>query len=423
MALGDYFSNFAAEIGINISILKNFFFLIALLLLVACQKKEEGLTKVIVAPWGVINQVDVDSMERYSLEEILKNGELIALTIPGEKSYYTFRNAEMGIQYLVGRKMAEELRVGLRVNECLDTLEMVEKLKKGEGDIILLPVRKDIEGADSLIFCGPEQGNAQWAVMQYNKELADTIDKLFKPELIAEMEKMETEILENGGIVQCHASAPYIDKENGIISEWDALFKEYAGEASADWRLLAAICYQESCFDPKAKSWAGACGLMQLMPQTALGLGLKEDMIFDPEANVQTAVQVINQLLKEYRDVPDKVERLNFVLASYNGGMGQVRDAMALAEKHGADKYVWDDVSEYILLLSKPAYYRDAVVKHGYMRGTETYAYVTSVRERFEEYSGQKLTGNHYGAPEAAGYAGVSTEPTRRVAKTNRFQI
>ncbi len=403
--------------------MKNFFFFIALLLLVSCQKKEESLTEVIVAPWGVINQEKVDTMERYSLKEILKNGELIALTIPGEKSYYTYRNAEMGIQYMVGRKMAEELRVGLRVNECLDTLEMVEKLKKGEGDIILLPVRKNIEGADSLVFCGPEQGNAQWAVMQYNKELADTINKMFKPELLAEMEKMEAEILENGGAVQCHAYAPYIDKENGIISEWDALFKEYAGEASTDWRLLAAICYTESCFDPKARSWAGACGLMQLMPQTAQGYGLSEDKIYDPEANVQTAVKVINQLLKDYRDVPDKVERLNFVLASYNGGPGHVRDAMALTEKHGGDKYVWEDVSEYILLLSKPQYYRDAVVKHGYMRGTETHKYVTCVRERFEEYAGMKLTGNQYGAPEAAGYAGVSTEPTRRVAKTNRFQI
>ena len=162
---------------------------------------------------------------------------------------------------------------------------------------------------------------------------------------------------------------------------------------------------------------------MQLMPQTAQGYGLSEDKIYDPEANVQTAVKVINQLLKDYRDVPDKVERLNFVLASYNGGPGHVRDAMALTEKHGGDKYVWEDVSEYILLLSKPQYYRDAVVKHGYMRGTETHKYVTCVRERFEEYAGMKLTGNQYGAPEAAGYAGVSTEPTRRVAKTNRFQI
>lgn len=406
-----------------VSILKQIFLFIALLLLFACNKNEDNLAKVIVAPWGIIADENCDTMEHYSLKEILESGELIALTIPGEDSYYTFRNAEMGVQYMVGAKLAEELGVGLRVNECLDTLEMVEKLKKGEGDIILLPLSRNIEGADSLVFCGPEEGNSQWAVMEYNKELADTINKWFDPEMIAEAEKLEANILENGGIVQCHVYAPYLDKEAGIISEWDALFKEYAGEACADWRLLAAICYQESCFDPKARSWAGACGLMQLMPATAQTLGLEVADIFDPEANIQTAAQYLNHLIKLYRDVPEEVERLNFVLASYNGGPGHVRDAMALAEKHGADKFVWDDVSEYILKLSNPAYYRDEVVKHGYMRGTETHNYVSSVRQRYEEYSGQKLTGNHYGAPQAAGYAGVSTEPTRRVAKTNKFQI
>lgn len=423
MAVSGIIVTFASEYKEMVSILKQIFFFIALLLLFACNKKEDTLSKVIVAPWGVIAEESGDTMEHYSLKEILESGELIALTIPGEKSYYTFRNAEMGVQYMVGAKLAEELGVGLRVCECLDTLEMVDKLKKGEGDIILLPVRRDIEGADSLVFCGPEEDNSQWAVMEYNKELADTIDKWFNPEMIAEVQKQEAYILENGGIVQCQAHEPYVNKQAGIISEWDPLFKAYAVEASADWRLLAAICYQESSFDPKAKSWAGACGLMQLMPATAQTFGLEETDIFDPEANVQTAAQFLNHLTMLYRDVPDKVERLNFVLASYNGGVGHVRDAMALAEKNGADKYVWDDVSEFILKLSNPTYYRDDVVKHGYMRGTETHNYVASVRHRFEEYSGQKLTGNHYGAPQAAGYAGVSTEPTRRVAKTNKFQI
>ena len=81
-----------------VSILKQIFFFIALLLLFACNKKEDTLSKVIVAPWGVIAEESGDTMEHYSLKEILESGELIALTIPGEKSYYTFRNAEMGVQ-------------------------------------------------------------------------------------------------------------------------------------------------------------------------------------------------------------------------------------------------------------------------------------------------------------------------------------
>lgn len=404
------------------------FLILATIILVACGNKKEQFTKPIDAPWGIIANEKADTMEHYSLKEILENGEIIALTIAGEDTYYSFRNAALGVQYMIGEKFAANMGVALRVEACTDTLELVSKLRKGEGDLIMMPVRRDINGADSLVFCGPEEKNSQWAVMEYNKELADTIDHWFKPEMIEEAQKHEEYILNNGA-VKCHTYSPYIDKEKGIISEWDYLFKAYAEEACADWRLLAAICYQESCFDPMAKSWAGACGLMQLMPITAQTYGLELEKIFDPESNVATAAQVVNQLLMMYRDVPDNVERLNFVLASYNGGPGHVRDAMALTEKYGGDKYVWDQVGEYILLLSNPKYYRDGVVKYGYMRGTETYKYVTCVRERFEDYIGEKLTSEYttdlpeLSHPVGDGYAGVSTEPTRRVAKNNKFQI
>ena len=391
---------------------------LAFLLLVACSHKNDKQAKSIEAPWGTVNKDLPDTMEQYTLKEILQNGELVALTISGEKTYYSYQNAELGVQYMVGEQFAKNLGVALRVEECRDTVEMVEKLLNGDGDMIMMPVRKDIEGADSLVFCGPQENDAQWAVVAYNKQLADTIDKWFQPEMLDEMAKKEDYIL-NISAVQCQVSAPYVDKEKGIISEWDYLFKAYAKNASTDWRLLAAICYQESCFDPKARSWAGACGLMQLMPKTAVSLGLEEEDIFEPEANVSTAAQYISQLAMFYRDVPDYGERMNFVLASYNGGMGHVRDAMALTKKNGGDPYVWDDVEEYILLLSKPEYYRDDVVKHGYMRGQETHNYVASVRERYEEYSGEKLGG----ADHSTTYNGVSTEPIRRVAKTNKFQI
>ena len=110
---------------------------------------------------------------------------------------------------------------------------------------------------------------------------------------------------------------------------------------------------------------------------------------------------MINELTMLLRDVPDPSERMCFMLACYNGGIGHVRDAMALTEKYGGDKYVWDEVAEYILLLSKPQYYRDAVVKCGYMRGTETHDYVYSVRERYEDYAGVALGEGTYAAGKA----------------------
>lgn len=137
---------------------------------------------------------------------------------------------------------------------------------------------------------------------------------------------------------------------------------------------MAAQCYQESCFDPKAYSWAGARGLMQIMPATAAHLGLAEDKMYDPEENIYAAARYIAELSKHFQDVRNPMERQFFVLASYNGGYFHIRDAMRLAEKYGKDKHRWDDVAPFILNLQTPQYYNDPVVKYGYMRGTEPWA-------------------------------------------------
>ena len=400
--------------------MKKFVLFFALLSLVACNQKEDN-DSVAMTPWGTVEDAP-DTMEQYSLDEILQSGQLRVLSISGEETYFTYNKATLGYHYLLGEKLASELGVELKVEECADTLEMVTKLRNGEADLILVPLSKEVQGNDSLIFCGPEVGNAQWAVMQYSKELAKKIDEWYVPDMLAEVKERQTFIESMGG-VQCHEYEPYLDRKSGTISEWDELFKTYAQVASTDWRLLAAISYQESCFDPKARSWAGACGLMQIMPETAEAVGLPVEKIFDPKSNVEAAAKVVNQLTMLYRDVPDKEERMKFVLASYNGGPGHVRDAMALTEKYGGDPYTWDEVSEYILKLSQPMYYRDAVVKCGYMRGTETHDYVDKVRARFEDYAGVALSDASFGVNESGGYAGVNTKPTRRAGKQNKYQI
>ncbi len=376
-----------------------------------------------MTPWGTVVEPENDTTAHYSINEILQSGELRALTISGADTYFSFDRAQLGVHYLLCEQLAQRLGVELKVEECSDTMEMVTKLRQGDGDLIMLSLNKSVSAADSLVFCGPGDEAAQWAVMEYNKPLADSIDSWYRPELMAETQERQNKIMTTGGAVQCHVYEPVLDRGKGVISQWDDLFKTYSEAASTDWRLLAAICYQESCFDPMARSWAGACGLMQIMPTTAESFGLTVDRIFEPEANVETAAKIINQLTMLYRDVPDAGERMSFVLASYNGGHGHVRDAMALAEKYGEDPFIWENVSEYILLLSQPKYYRDAVVKCGYMRGTETHDYVDRVRERYEEYAGVALGNAAYTVTESGGYSGVKTEPTRRSGKTNKYQI
>ncbi len=175
--------------------------------------------------------------------------------------------------------------------------------------------------------------------------------------------------------------------KDGKISHFDNLFKKYSKEINWDWRLLAALAYTESNFDPEVVSWAGARGLMQLMPSTALKMGVMPGKENDPEESVKAAVKYIKITDKKFSNIKDDKERVKFILAAYNAGAGHVFDAMALAEKYGKNKYKWDNnVAEFILLKSNEEYYNDPVCKSGYFRGKETYNFVNNVLETSESY-------------------------------------
>jgi membrane-bound lytic murein transglycosylase F len=175
--------------------------------------------------------------------------------------------------------------------------------------------------------------------------------------------------------------------KDGKISHFDALFKKYAKEIDWDWRLLASLAFTESNFDTTAVSWAGAKGLMQLMPRTAYAMGVPVGKEQNAEESVKAAVKYIGMLNKSFAKVEDGTERVKFVLAAYNAGLGHVIDAMALAEKYGRNKYRWEHhVADYILLKSHEEYFNDPVCRNGYFRGTETYNFVSEILGRHEEY-------------------------------------
>ena len=185
-----------------------------------------------------------------------------------------------------------------------------------------------------------------------------------------------------------HVKAPYISREKGIISIYDDQFKKAAAHVGWDWRLIAAQCYQESGFDANAVSWAGACGLMQLMPATAESVGLSADKIYSPNENIAAGARYLKRLAANLSDIQSAAERIKFTLACYNAGPGHIVDARALARKHGRNDAVWDNVAPYVLGLSQPRFYRDPVVRHGYMIGAETVNYVASVVSRWQSYGG-----------------------------------
>ncbi len=171
------------------------------------------------------------------------------------------------------------------------------------------------------------------------------------------------------------------------ISPYDDMIMAYSREIGWDWRLLASMIYQESKFDPNAQSWAGACGLMQMIPSTAMAYGL-DTCGGTPIESIDAGTRHIIKLDQYWEKIiPDKNERIKFVLASYNVGLGHIIDARNLCIKYGKNGNLWNShVDKYILLKSYPKYYNDPVVRCGYCRGQEPFKYVKEIITRYEHY-------------------------------------
>jgi membrane-bound lytic murein transglycosylase F len=210
-----------------------------------------------------------------------------------------------------------------------------------------------------------------WLVQKSNaRRLAYTYDKYFKSSK-SQKERVESEFSSFSG---------------NRISIYDDALKTEGEKLGWDWRMIAAMVYQESRFDPNADSWAGAFGLMQLMPVTGARFGI--DSTMREERNIEAGVKFLGYLENLWDDkVPDSLERVKFILASYNVGQGHVLDAMKLADELGLEDEVWEDnVEKALALKSNPKYYSMDCVRHGYCRGGDATDYVQKVLTQYQHY-------------------------------------
>ncbi|MCF8302824.1 MAG: transporter substrate-binding domain-containing protein [Bacteroidales bacterium] len=225
-----------------------------------------------------------------------------------------------------------------------------------------------------------------WAVRNNSPKLLEAVN-----EWIDKMRKepdyyvIYNKYFENTKAWKRRIKSEFYSKTGNRISKYDPIIKKYAEQIDWDWRLLASMIYQESRFDPSVRSWAGAKGLMQLMPRTASHYGVSN--LSNPESSVKGGAAFIADLLEYWKKIPDSTQRMKFVMASYNVGQGHVSDARRLASKYGRDENQWEDnTAYYILQKSKPKYYNDKVVNYGYCRGEEPFNYVHDIFERYEHY-------------------------------------
>lgn len=227
---------------------------------------------------------------------------------------------------------------------------------------------------------------SSWIVRKDSPILADSLNKWFDRSVAqpAYLRIIKRYFEVAKGYSDIHLPTFQSNLGEGVISPYDVYFRQYGKAVGLDWRLLASVSYQESTFNSEGSSWAGAKGLMGLMPATAASLGVDSGMIIDPEVNIKAGAEYLKKLIVLFNFIEDNDERLKLALASYNGGIGHITDARALAEKYGADQNVWDgNVEKFIQLKRLEQYYNDPVCKNGYFRGDETVEYVRDVVERW----------------------------------------
>ena len=190
-------------------------------------------------------------------------------------------------------------------------------------------------------------------------------------------------VLVVGGIINIHLDLRLLALTPKIF-KYRRLIQKYAIKEDLDARFICALIVQESGFDETARSAAGAQGLMQLMPKTAKELGVEDPL--DAEQNIAGAARYLHTLYHAFSD-SDDAHRHRLVLASYNGGIGRVRDAQALV-RHAkkADPLLWEPVRGALRQLTQQhadmhrEVWGNAKPPHGYFEGSdETIAYVARV--------------------------------------------
>lgn len=230
-----------------------------------------------------------------------------------------------------------------------------------------------------------ENGTVAWAVRKNAPLLLDEINswmgekkKRFIPVLYAKYFLNPRNSLHR-------STSPFSSLAGNRISIFDDMIQESSRELGWDWRLLAALVYKESGFDTSATSYAGASGLLQLMPVTLARFGVTKPN--DARQSLMGGVKYLQYLDRFWLGrIPDTNERIRFILASYNIGHGHVEDAWRLTLKYGKNTQSWEDVSYFLNLKSDPKFYRDPMVKSGFAKGHIAVRYVRDILNLFESY-------------------------------------
>ncbi|MDR1405660.1 MAG: transglycosylase SLT domain-containing protein [Prevotellaceae bacterium] len=318
---------------------------------------------------------------QYRAQYLLEKDTLVCVIGNNFHDYHLHRAEPEGYQMEIIRAFAKACRRPYRI-DILPSFEQRREALAGRQADIMVCSRREFDGCmpdDRLTACFLLPDSSAWTVVTERTEIIKLLGQWMAQFRQSKDFKMHRQ--------KYYTVAP-ADKERQpcrSLSPYDPLIRKYAQNIHWDWRLLASMICQESRFHSDVQSRRGACGLMQLMPQTAESFGIMD--IENPESNLQAGVRYLNYITKylNLNEAPE-ADRLKFILASYNAGIGRIRDCRTFAESQGRDPGKWDEVAAVIPLMRHETHYSGDAVRLGYFKGAETLAYVRNVWERYEHY-------------------------------------
>lgn len=289
------------------------------------------------------------------------------------------------------RQIQDSLQVDFAILESDDHEEtLIEQVV--DGQIKWTVADQNIARANATYYDGlniswtiSKSKEVSWVVRKNAPDLLEVVNEWLRRKEKKDIPILYSKYFLNSKNSYFRTNSAFSSVGGNRISQFDAYFKDGANELGWDWRLLASLVYKESRFDTTAVSYAGARGLLQLMPVTLERFGVENPN--DPIQSLSGGVRYLKYLDKFWLGrVPEINERIKFILASYNIGHGHVNDAWRLALKYGANTQVWDEVAVYLILKSDPEYYRDPLVKSGYAKGHLAVNYVEDIMSVYNSY-------------------------------------
>lgn len=337
-------------------------------------------------PYNIVDQLIVVSNDIGYVPQSISELDDIEISVRRNSSYYV--------------RLQELKEEGFPINiklipEDVDTETALFQVANGTyaatvaDDNIYDAASKYMEGFSK----GPliaESDTIAWAVRKNAPDLTHKLNQfLYKhfrfdengiPKRSAFLNVLRKKYYESGNQLADYFSPMFSGEQYGSISPYDNMIKEVAEDYNLNWVMLTAVAAQESRFNPTSVSWAGAVGIMQVLPRFS---EISPDSLYIPEVNIREGAKILSSHLKHYSYM-DSTNQWKFALAAYNVGQGHLADARRLTIDHNENPNEWEPVSESLLKLMQRKYYQNA--RYGFCRGIETVKYVNEITNRYNTY-------------------------------------